>query len=256
MKSRIVATSNLKSLWDAADELTARGPGLPGLIVGWGETGRGKTYAALSLVQHADAIYVPALAFWSPVSMLQSIAHELGCPERGRCAPMIRDIVAALRSSSRPLLIDEADYVIREPKLIDGLRDIADLSSSVVVLLGMGTFKAGLTRFPQVSGRVARWVEFRGASPADARLLADELLEVGVADDLLERLHSESRGSMRKLALGLHQIEVLGRRRRVQVVSLAEWAERSFDFAEPPLPRRKIAEVAECEVPPRMAAVA
>jgi DNA transposition AAA+ family ATPase len=146
---------------------------------------------------------------------------------------MIDQVVRALAMDNRPLFIDEADYLVAKPVLLEVLRGIHDVSSSPLILVGMETFKRDVTNREQLAGRISKWVEFQPASKDDARMLADELCEVAVGDDLLMQLHQKSKASIRRIVDGLARVETFARKKNLKKVSLSEWGDRAFSFGEP-----------------------
>lgn len=224
MKYSIVPVKNVSRLKDAADHLTHRAIGMPGIGLVWGETGAGKTTAATWLFNRTNGVYVRALSLWTPSAMLGSIARELDLHVGGSCAAMVEAIVERLAMTGRPLFVDEADYLIEKKNLVETLRDIHDLSTVPLILIGMGDIKSKLGRRPQLQGRIAQEVHFGAAELDDAHALAARLLEgVHVDDDLVEWLHAESKGSIRNLVVGLARIEQEAQAQGLAQIGIEEW---------------------------------
>ena len=57
---------------------------------------------------------------------------------------------------------------------------------------------------------------------------------ITVADDLLRTLHQQSGGSVRLLKAGLYQVELFGKARNLERVSLAEWGNEAFRIGRAP----------------------
>lgn len=223
MKHRIVPVKNVVRLSEASDALIYRSMGMPGMGLIWGPTGYGKTTAATWLINRVHGVYVRPMATSTPTSFLGSILRELDQEARGNCAQMVERIVEALATSNRPLFVDEADYIAERARLTETLRDIHDLSTVPVVLIGMAGIQRKLGQRQQLSGRIAQWVEFGPADLEDARALSDGLCEIPVADDLLERLHRAAGGEVRRITVGLGRIEQHGRARSLDSMTLADW---------------------------------
>ena len=235
MKSRIVLTKNVAALHDAGEALRLRAPGMPGMGLVHGETGYGKTTAITWMANRANAVYVRALAAWTPAAMFRSILRELGRDVRGgSCADMIETIVEALAMSGRPLYIDEADYLVDSKRMTESLRDIHDMATSPVILVGMGGIDARLSHRKQLTGRVMQDVRFNPLDLEDASTIARELCEIDLAPDLLEHLHRESCGSTRLICVGLARIEQSARSRGLGQISLADWGKRALFTGDAP----------------------
>jgi hypothetical protein len=246
MRPRIAQVSNIKTLWAAAETLRTRAPGVPGIGLIWGATGYGKTTAITWLANQprVNAVYVRAMATWSPTAMLGQIMRELDAEPKSRCSTMIDFIVRALAREDRPLFVDESDYLTDNRKLLDTLRDLHDMATTPLILIGMKDFKRRVMQKEQLAGRISQWVEFQPADLKDARVLCDELCEVRVADDLLAALHQKSGGSMRGMVVGLSRIEHLARKQGWPSVDLKHWEDRPFTFSSEPKTSSTLAAVA------------
>lgn len=234
MKSKIVPIKNVARLSDAGESLMRRAPGMPGMGLIHGETGYGKTTAVTWHSNRCNAAYVRAYALWTPASMLRAILKELGREARGSCALMMDDIVEALALSGRPLYMDEADYLIDSKQMTESLRDIHDMSTVPVILIGMGGIDQKLAHRKQLTGRVMQDVRFEKLDIEDAGLLASELAEVELAPDLLEYVHQESCGSTRLVCVALSRIETYGKARGMARVTRSDWGKRPLFTGEAP----------------------
>jgi hypothetical protein len=236
MRYAVAHVKNISLLSDAGEALIRRAPGVPGIAVIWADTGAGKTTAAAWFANRVNAVYVRALATWTPSSMLGAILRELDVDPLSRCSDMVNKIAEELALKGRPLFVDEADHVISSKRLVETLRDLHDLSSSPLLLIGMADFMRQVKLREQLAGRVAQWVHFQPASLADARTLADAVCEVEISDDLLERLRSVARGSMRGLTVGLYKIEAFAKRTGKARVTAKDWGNRELTFTQARMP--------------------
>lgn len=229
MRTKIVPVTNVTRLAEAGDALLNRAPGMPGMGLCFGASGHGKTTAVAWLATRQHGVFVRARATSTPTSLLETICREVNIAARNRISQTVDALVDKLAETGRPLFVDEADYVVSQARLVDTLRDLHDLSSVPVVLIGMAGIDRKISLSPQLSGRIAQWVEFQPASIDDAKLLTKELCEVTVADDLVAELHTRANGSVRNLVVGLGKIEQFARSRSASKVALADWP-RGADF--------------------------
>lgn len=229
MRTKIVPVTNVTKLAEAGDALLCRAPGMPGMGLCFGPSGFGKTTAIAWLATRQHGVFVRARATSTPTSLLATICKELNIATRFRLSETVDALVDKLAETGRPLFVDEADYVIKQERLVDTLRDLHDLSSVPVVLIGMAGIDRKISLSPQLSGRMAQWVQFQPASVEDAKLLTKELCEVAVADDLVTELHTRANGTMRNIVVGLGQIEQFARSRGAATVALSDWP-RGADF--------------------------
>ena len=241
MKYRIVPVKNVSRLKAAGDALLGRAPGMPGMGMIWGPTGYGKTTATTWFVNQCHGVYVRAMAMWSPKTMLAALARELDLPAAHKLnnAQLVEGIVQRLTDAGRPIFIDEADYVIERRTLTDTLRDIHDLSTVPVILIGMHGIEKRIRGNEQLTGRIAQWVAFGGLDLEDASLLSLALAEVQIDDALLRTLHDKASpkggdgAEVRRLVVGLAAIEGYARARGREEIGLADWPKgRDFFLGE------------------------
>jgi DNA transposition AAA+ family ATPase len=234
MKSKIVLVKNVARLAEAGEALIRRAPGMPGMGLAHGETGYGKTTAITWYVNRCNGVYVRAWATWTPAAMFGAILRELGRGARGSCAQMMGDIIEALALSNRPLFVDEADYLVDSTRMSESLRDIHDMATVPVVLIGMGGIDQRLAHRKQLTGRVMQDVRFAPLDIEDAQRVATQLTEVTVCADLLDGLNRHAAGSIRLLVVGLARIEQWAKSRGLDTVSAQQWGRRQFFTGEAP----------------------
>lgn len=234
MKNAIAPVKNIARLAELGDSLVTQSGNLPGIAVCHGESGIGKSTGLTWLsTTKLNACYVRALQVWSPSSMLQAIARELDIDPVRSLSTMMDAIVAELSRSNRPLIVDEADYVVDQARLLNTLRDLHDLSTMPLILVGMADFVRKLrsrTDQRQFAGRVALDLEFRPLDLADVAILATTLAEIEIAEDLLALLHEKSQGITRLVCVGLARIESFARHGGIKKVTRTQWGDRSLNL--------------------------
>lgn len=256
MKAAVLPIANVSRLTAAGDALMSRALGMPGIGIVVSPTGYGKSTAVGWFCIQKHGVHVRARALWSAKTMLITIAKELDVTPKGTNGEILDAIVDALTATHRPLFVDEADYLMDKKSLIDTLRDIHDLSSVPVVLIGEPQMEKDIKKNSRFAGRISQWVRFEGLDIMDARMIADNLCEVEVEDDLLTRLYDaaspkDSRGNptggaeVRRLVVGLGKIEKMARKKGLTVMADMDWP-REEDFfkgdpvsiAQAPAPRK------------------
>lgn len=240
MLSKIVPVKNVAKLNDAGEALRRRPAGMPGMGLVHGETGYGKTTAVTWYANRCNAAYVRATSLWTPAAMLTKIAEELRIQAKGSCSQMMDSIIEALALSNRALFVDEADYLVDNKRMTESLRDLHDMATVPVILIGMGGIDQKLSHRKQLTGRVMQDVRFQPLDLEDARSLANANCEVKVADDLLERLHRQSNGSARLLIVGLARIEQRARIMGASEIGSSSWGKADgFFTGDAPTPPTK-----------------
>jgi DNA transposition AAA+ family ATPase len=237
MREKICLTSNARAFMAAASAVTARDPGLPGILLCSGESGRGKTSICARMAVKTGAIFLTALPIWSPRWMLSKIAEEMGGKATGFLGPMYEFIARELTERPRPIYVDESDSIAEKKELIETLRILHDMTAIPLVLIGMGDFRAKVERRPQLCRRILRAVDFKPSSPDDSRLLATELAEVRLADELIDALHRRSHGSAGLFVKELAAVEAFCRRHGLNKIALGEYP--IDDSTPPPVNNRR-----------------
>lgn len=207
MKHKIIPVKNVTRLAQAYHALESRPLNTPGMGLVWGDTGRGKTTATAWLINRCNGVYVRALALWNATAMLRAIAEELDLDTKGTRTALEMRVIEKLAETQRPLFVDEADHIVGNELMMEALRDIHDLSTVPVVLIGMGQMRKKVARYAQLENRIMQWIEFAPCDHEDAITMAKGMCEVEVEEELLTELIEMTRGEVRRLVVGLAQIE-------------------------------------------------
>lgn len=239
MKHEMAMTTNVRRFLAAVRELTDRPLGIEGMGLLWGQPGEGKSTTVAYATNTLDGIFLRANACWTVTSMLQALTLELGQPQGRFKAPMVEASTRCLMEQPRPVFIDEADYLLRKPDMLDIMRDIYDTTGSPVILIGMESFARKVQTNGRFARRITQWVEFRGISLADARTVADTVCEAEVDDDLLGRVYEAARANIGRMTTGLSRIEQFSRINKVDTVSLEQWGNRPLFFDQPTFRRKR-----------------
>ena len=184
MKHDMAMTKNVRKFLAAVTELKDRPPGVEGMGLLFGKPGEGKSTTIAYATNALNGVFVRAMSTWTVTAMLGALMVELGYEPLYRKIPMMNIITRELMQEPRPIFVDEADYLFRQPVMVDALRDIYDVTGSPVILIGMEMMVRKIRTNGRFARRITQWVEFTGIDLADARTLASTVCEVET-DDLL-----------------------------------------------------------------------
>jgi DNA transposition AAA+ family ATPase len=208
------------------------------MLVLHGHAGYGKTTAAGYAANKLRGYRVECCSHWSRKALLQSVLHEMGIPAAHAINDMFNQAVEQLAKSARPLIIDEADHLVRN-STIELIRDIHDKSGAVVLLSGEEGLPKKLERWARVHSRI---LEFIPAQPADlsdlehlARLYCPG---VDITADWLKELHQQTGGNTRRVCVNLNRVR--GEADHIGSISLASWGDRGWYTGTSPSPRRAV----------------
>jgi DNA transposition AAA+ family ATPase len=220
MHSKFVQTSNVKKFIVAVSVAEERAAREAGWVAAIGEPGLGKTKTLEWWAVKHRAVFLRAKAEWRPLWMMRELAKALGLSTDGKYEQLFQRILEALGDNPRAIVVDEVEKTRHNTRLIDGLRDVTDLTEVELILGGTPDALRFLTKYPQWASRVSATARFGAATLPDVKLMATELLEVPVADDLLARILQETSGYYREIKNALGEVERVGKNNRGAMVTL------------------------------------
>ena len=153
-------TKNVRNFTVMMDGLAlGRGEGRLGLV--YGRAGRGKTRTADWYHAHNGGVFLRMLTVWrtSELEFLKSLCKELGIlSPPGRKGPAFAAAVDKLLSDPRPVFLDELEKL--PPYFLDIVRDLSDLSTAPVILIGEEELVGYMRINRRVWSRIFQAMEF------------------------------------------------------------------------------------------------
>lgn len=233
----VAPIANVALAIDALGRSLNRAPNLPGLVGFYGPSGYGKSFSATYTANKYRAYYVACKSTWTQKSLLKSLLVEMGLPTLGTIDELRERVEEQLVLSQRPLIIDEADYLIQK-NLVPLVRDIFDATDAAVMLIGEEQMPAKLKRIERMHGRFISWAPAQPATLEDARHLAAIYARgIDVADDLLAEIHRLSHGSVRRISVNLAEVQETCLKGGRDAIDLKGWGKRGFFTGEAPARR-------------------
>ena len=201
---KIANINNLSLVAIAMERLTNRPDGLPGLGVLYGPSGYGKTTATVAIANNTQAYFVSMRSAWSKKTLLEKICFEMGIPPAKTTAANLDLICEQLAASQRPLILDEADYLVTHAGMVELVRDIYEGSQAPIMLVGEEQLPNKLKKFERFHGRVLNWLPAQPVNLGDASLLAEAYApDVQIQADLLKYIVDIAHGSVRRVTVNL-----------------------------------------------------
>ena len=162
----------------------------------WGRAGRGKTRTVQTWAAANGAIYLATVSVWSEVDFLAAICRELGVRQiphrKGKCFGLL---IETLMRNPRPIIIDEIERFGQ--KYLEIVRDIANVSGGVVVLVGEEELPHLMRQNRRVWSRTYRAMEFEPIPASDIISYVHQCTGLGLTKEALEVLHKSSQGDLR-----------------------------------------------------------
>ena len=219
MNITFVQTENIQNLLKSLNAIEARDRGVPGLGLVHGRAGRGKTRSAIWYSVQKDCCYVRANALWTPLWMLQDICREYGHYPFNRTSKVFDQVKKLMQIQPKPLLIDEADYLLRNGKLLDSVRDLHDCSDAPIILIGMEEITGRLQRHGQFWSRISQIVEFHALTAAEISLIAKAWANLTLGGEASVEFCRVTSGDFRDVTVGLYHLEKMAKSSRTDSVS-------------------------------------
>lgn len=233
--------TNVYNLSTLVERLVDRDQGLPGMGCFFGPSGFGKTMASTFSALEHGAIVVEMGDSWTKGTLVSMILTELGQTPRGTVADKVMAICAALAERGSPLIIDEADYLLKR-QMIETAREIHDKSDVPVILIGEELLPQKLKEFERVHGRILSHVAAEPCNDDDFALLRDlRCREIRISEDLQHKIKAKSRGSARRIVENLAHVREIAARDGLSTVALSHWGHEPFFEGQAPQPRRDVA---------------
>jgi hypothetical protein len=230
----IAPLTNVSALATAVEDTLQRGPALPGLICLYGHSGYGKSTAAAYAANRWRCYYVELKSLWSVKHLLSQILKEMGITPGHTIPDMLDQVCEQLTLSNRPLIIDQADYLVDHGRA-QVLMDLYEGSRSPIIFLGEEGLASKMRgRHNTVHRRVLHWIEAQPASADDCRLLAELYCpDLDVGDDLLAAVNAAVDGCTGRVAVNLHRIAAEAGVQGWRRVDLSTWGSRALYSGEP-----------------------
>lgn len=239
VNTTIAPLVNVGLLAGLVERVVHRPTGLPGLGCFYGPSGYGKSFACIYAANKYRAYHVQVKSVWTRKKLCLSILKEMGVQPASTIPDMVDQIGQELSLSRRPLLIDEADFLVAKG-MIEVIRDIYESSQGTIILVGEENLPHKLKVWERVHGRMLDWVAAQPASLKDAaHLLRIYCRGIEVAGDLLAALHEASAGSIRRICVNLDRVREKAESADLATIDLAAWGQIGGEFftGNPP-PRR------------------
>jgi len=249
MKKQMAITKNVRRVLNTVRDLTEYTHGNELMALLYGVPGEGKSTALDYAVDKTNGIALRAKACWTQTGMLTDLATELRCPEKirkcNRSNVIINSVIEYLNNDPRPLFIDEIDRLVMHYNRVNGerimetLRDIHDVVKIPLILVGEENSAINIQENGRFGRRITQWVEFKGIDFDDARVVADTVCEVVIADDLLKHLYDQAGANIGRITVGISAIERHCKALGLAKVDRATWGDKALYFDQPAFARKR-----------------
>lgn len=209
MKPKFVLTKNVKGFINLIHNLKNKPDNISKIGRVYGNAGLGKTKTALYLSIKFDTIYIRATNKMTTKWLLEEIAKELDEIPRFYTADIFRQCVNALKTNSKIIIVDEVDYLLKDFRTIETLRDLHDETGVPIILVGMQLAKHKLKKHNHLFDRISEIYNFTEFEYSDIKQIAEEISEVDITKEAVRIIHNKAK-SFRKIVEMIDTFEKVG----------------------------------------------
>lgn len=91
------------------------------------------------------------------------------------------------------IIIDEIDYLLKDFRTIETLRDLHDETSIPIILVGMQLAKHKLKKHTHLFDRISEIYNFTEFEYSDIRQIAEEISEVEITKEAVHLIHNKAK---------------------------------------------------------------
>lgn len=217
-KSVFIETGNVTSFRAAVALAEDTEHGRPGMMMAYGEAGRGKTLAAQNAHSIGGGVYLRVWENWSQAAFLQALCYEIdGSRPYGANRCKIR-IVEALGDEHRTIYVDEADRL--PTGRLEDLRDVHDETGCPICLIGELGLPARVRARSRIDDRIPDEfrIAFQPITTQDISLYALKAADLKLSGTACKIVHRMSRGNFRRAhnyVVSLEQMAKVAQTRKI-----------------------------------------
>jgi DNA transposition AAA+ family ATPase len=221
MRTGFANTTNVQAFERAMGRLLKRPAGVPGMALVYGDPGLGKTRTALWWCAKNDGVFLRTKKLMTGRWLLEELVSELGEAPMWRTSDLFRQCMDQLLNRPRPVFIDEADYLTRDSRVLETLRDLHDMTEASIILIGMDQADKKLRRYRHLYDRFSEVVRFHELTERDIHLIASQLCEVQLSEEVVRYVYQKT-NRFRGIIRHLHRIETMARRNNLRKVTMED----------------------------------
>jgi DNA transposition AAA+ family ATPase len=225
VKNVFVKTSNYAAFRTGITAVEERGASEASLMLVTSQAGYGKSQTVDHWAIQTGAVYLRAKEGYTPTWFRTELAENLKLDPRGRAKDVFARIAGYIGANQIPLVIDEVEHCLDDgAAVVEAVRDLSDITEVIVILVGMDKVQTSISRFPQISSRIAKVVEFQPSTLDDVTMCCQQLAEVEIQTDLIHEILRQSAGRMREVINAIATCERTAKRNGMTSIGLNDMA--------------------------------
>jgi DNA transposition AAA+ family ATPase len=225
MKPVFVETGNVAAFRRAVLTVEDTERGQPGIVLAWGQAGRGKTFAARNSHAERGGVYLSAWEGMTQAAFLGKLCFEATGAQAPRsahaCKVRVIEVLEKRRSQgmAATIYMDEADRLAFGR--IEDLRDIHEATGAAIVLLGEEEIIGLLSKRRRIWSRVTQEVAFAPVDDADIAAFAFEAAGLDLTPEACAMVRATSDGDMRLVRNMVQLLEQAAKARETDTADAA-----------------------------------
>jgi len=221
MRKEFAITKNVKRFVNALAAVLSSPAGIDRMALVFGDPGLGKTETAIWWVNHYgnNAAYIRTKKLMSGRWLLEEIVTELGESPTWRTSDLFRQAVEALTGTDRVVILDEVDYLARDARVIETIRDIHDTTGSPFIFIGMDQADKKLKRFRHLWRRFSQVVRFEPLDRDDVAMVLGQVCEIGLDDSVFDVICGNGELTVAMLYRWAQRLEQIAKRSDAEMLT-------------------------------------
>ena len=202
-----------------------------GLGMIYGEPGVGKTSYAKNFCMESGAVYFRLESAMScrsfAIALLQALCNHSNTyykPTNSSesTTEIVRKILGYLHENQNTMIfIDEINIALNNAKILGTIRDIVDITQSIVILIGMNDAQTRLLQNDKYYyDRCNFFCEFMPLAIDDIALICNEKSDVKINQSVFKRLKELTNGNIRRLIKLLNYFEFTAKSQNIREITI------------------------------------
>ena len=217
MKKVFIVTTQALLFREAIGVVEDTEKGHPGLIVAYGNVGRGKSEIAENQAIQTGAVYIRVQYGWSPLNMMEAISERVNGITYRTAAKCKKNIIDSLDARPRTILMDEADRLWIGN--IEHLRDIHDLTGAPIAFIGEPSIYSKLSSRQRIWSRVTRTIEIGPPVDEDVMLFGLKSAGLKIDPNAAHQLTIRSDGDWRSIVHDTRDLSIMAKANQTQAIT-------------------------------------
>jgi DNA transposition AAA+ family ATPase len=218
----VMDLKNVQRFYSVIEKVHHKLTSIDRMALVFSDPGYGKTRTALHYAANHGAIMIRTKKLMTGRWLLEEIVEELGAEPKWKSKDLFAQAVDLLGERQRTIILDEIDYLSRDSRVIETMRDLHDIAHCPMIFIGMGQADKKLRKFSHLFDRFVSVLKFERLDQRDVGQMCKELSDFRFENGAIEKIAADSRGRIREVIKMVHRAEAAGRANRTKTISVKD----------------------------------